>query len=388
MAEIFYSKRQLKLRDKYRRAVREIILPEVAEIDATDVMRKPLIRKLVSPPLELTRLSVPKKYGGLEASKTDVCIIAEEIGYGCPAMIPFLEVAQLYTYVLKLGGTAAQQKRYLSRLAAGEIGAYALTDLGPGSDPAAMKTTAVRRGRGFVLNGGKRLITFADMADFFALFASEDPARGADGISAFVVEKGAAGLKLAKHNKLMGLKGHRAFNLKLDNLRVPAENRVGKKGQGLRLALGVLNNTRISLAFGYVGLARAALEAAVDYASEREVAGNKLTRFQGVTFPIAEVATQIDAARLLAYRAAVMSEKNAHHRRQTSMAKAFAADALIASVDLANRVLGGSGCDAAFPVERYLRDAYSWIAAQGTPEVQKLIISREIFAEAKKRRSG
>jgi len=386
MAEIFYTKRQLKLRDKYRKAVREIIIPEVEKIDATDVIERPLVKKLISPPLSLSSLSVPKKYGGLEMSKVDVCIIAEEIGYGCPAMIPFLEIAQLYTHVLKIGGTEAQQKRFLSRLVDGKLGAYALTDEGPGSDPASMKTRAVQKGKEFVLNGSKRLITFADMADMFALFATEDPKAGVDGISAFIVDKDTKGLVLDKHNKLMGLKGHRAYNLKLKNLKVPYASRIGKKGTGLKTALGVLNNTRISLAFGYVGLARASLEVAVKFASEREVAGRKISRYQGVSFPIAEVATEIDAARMLAYRAAVMSEKGVYHRKQTSMAKYFAGQVLIKSVDLANRVLGGYGSDTIYPAERYLRDAYAWIAAQGTSEVQRLVIGREIFSELKKKK--
>jgi alkylation response protein AidB-like acyl-CoA dehydrogenase len=386
MAETFYSKKQLKLRDRYRKAVREIIAPEVVEIDATDVIKRPLVEKLISPPLSLSKLSVPRKYGGLEMSKLDVCIVAEEIGYGCPAMIPFLEIAQLYTHVLKIGGTEAQQKRFLSRLVNGEIGAYALTDAGPGSDPASMKTRAVKKGKEFVLNGNKRIITFADMADMFALFATEDPKLGVDGISAFIVDKDSKGLVLDNHCELMGLKGHRAYNLKLKNLKVPFGNRIGKKGTGLRTALGVLNNTRISLAFGYVGLARASLEVAVKFASEREVAGRKITRFQGITFPIAELATDIDAARMLAYRAAVMSEKGVPHRKQTSMAKFFAGQTMIKAVDLANRVLGGYGSDTVYPAERYLRDAYAWIAAQGTAEVQRLIISREIFSEAKKKK--
>lgn len=386
MAEIFYSKKQLRLRDKYRKAVREIIKPEVEEIDATDVIKQPLVEKLISPPLSLSILSVPKKYGGLEMSKVDVCIIAEEIGYGCPAMIPFLEIAQLYTHVLKIGGTEAQQKRFLTRIVNKEIGAYALTDAGPGSDPGSMKTRAVQKGERFVLNGNKRLITFADMADMFALFATEDPQKGVDGISAFIVDKDSKGLILEKHNLLMGLKGHRAYDLKLRNLEVPYSSRIGKKGTGLKTALGVLNNTRISLAFGYVGLARAALEVAVDFASEREVAGRKIKSFQAISFPLAELATDIDAARLLAYRAAVMSQKGAHHRKQTSMAKFFAGQTMIKAVDLANRVLGGYGSDSAFPAERYLRDAYAWIAAQGTAEVQRLIISRELFAGAGKRK--
>jgi acyl-CoA dehydrogenase len=381
MAEFFYTKDQIELRTKYRSLVAEHITPRAREIDEKDRIPKDLVEKLVKPPFSLTGLSIPKKFGGLEMGKVDVCIIAEEIGYGLPCLIPFLEIAQLYTYVIKLGGTDEQQKRFLSRIAGGEIGCYALTDEGPGSDPASMKSTAAAAAGGFVLNGRKRLITFADMADLFALFANEDPAGGAKNISAFIVEKGTPGLTLDKHCELSGLRGHRAYDLKLKDLNVPADNRIGQRGDGLRLALKVLNNTRISLAFGYVGLSRAALDAALKFAKERVVAKEPIIKNQGISFPIAEIATEIDAARLLAYRAAAMSEKTDDHRKQTSMAKMFAGEVLIKAVTLANRVLGGYGADMEHTVERYVRDAFAWIAAQGTREVQKTIISREIIGK-------
>jgi len=381
MADIFYSPEQKQLQAIYREAVREHIIPRVREIDETDRIPKDLVEKLLKPPFSLTALSVPKRLGGLEMDKVSVCIIAEEIGYGCPALIPFLEIAQLYTHVILLGGTPEQQERFLTRIAKGNIGCYALTDEGPGSDPASMKSTAALDGKDFVLNGKKRLITFADMSDLFAIFANEDPSQGAKAISAFIVEKGAPGLKLTKHCECMGLKGHRAYNFTMENMKVPQENRIGKTGEGLRIALKVLTKTRISLAFGFVGLARAAYEASVDFAKKRQIAGKALSERQTVQFALAELATRIDAARLLAYRAAYLSDRTDNHRKQTSMAKYFAGDTLIIAVDLANRIHGGFGGETDYPVERYLRDAYTWIAAQGTNDVQKLIISREILED-------
>jgi len=379
MAETFYTKEQIELREKYRELAKEHILPRVKEIDEKDRIPKDLIEKLVKPPFSLTALSIPKEYGGLELGKIEVCVIAEEIGAVCPALIPFLEIAQLYTYVIKLGGTEEQKKRFLTRLAQGEIGCYALTDEGPGSDPARMKSTAEEVEDAFILNGKKRLITFADMADLFALFASEDPSAGGRGISCFIVEKGTPGLKLERHCPLFGLRGHRAYDLKMENLKVPKENRIGKKGEGLRLALKVLNNTRISLAFGYIGLARSALELAIKFAREREVMGAPLKSYQAVSFPLAELATELEAARLLAYRAVVLSEREVEHRKETSMAKMFAGEVLVKATSLASRVLGGYGADRDWDAERYLRDAFAWIAAQGTLEIQKLIIAREIL---------
>jgi len=292
-----------------------------------------------------------------------------------------MEIGQLYSYVLLLGGTDDQQKRFLSALAEGKIGCYALTDEGPGSDPARMKSTATETDDGFLLNGKKRLITFADLADLFAIFANENPSKGARGVSAFIFPQGIEGLKLDRHVEYLGLLGHRAYDISMHDIKVPKDNRIGGQGDGLRLALSVLNVTRISLAWGYCGLARAALEACIEFSKEREIGNQPLGEYQSIRFAIAELATQIDAARMLAYRASVMEDKKLKHRRETSMAKLATANALINSVDLAVRIHAGYGGDKEFktPVERYLRDAYSWIAAQGTPEVQKLVISRELF---------
>ena len=381
MAETFYTKEQLALREKYRALVKEHVMPRVKEIDDNDRIPKDLIEKLTKAPFFLPALSVPKKFGGHEIGKVEVCIIAEEIGYGCPALIPFLEIAQLYTYVIKLGGTEDQQKRFLGRIASGEVGCYALTDEASGSDPASMKASATKTDKGFLLNGRKRLISYADFSDIFALFANEEPGSGGKGVSAFIVDKNTKGLTLDKHNVLCGLKGHRAYELKLENLFVPSEDRIGGKGDGLKIALKVLSNTRISLSFGHVGLARAALECAVRFAKERVIAGTPISRHQGIAFPVAEIASEIDAARLMAYRAAVLSERGVDHRKETSMAKYLAGKVMMRAVEQANLILGGYGSDVEYPVERNCRDALAWIAAQGTPEIHRVIVAREIFGK-------
>ncbi|HME55784.1 MAG TPA: acyl-CoA dehydrogenase family protein [Candidatus Lokiarchaeia archaeon] len=381
MSDIFLNPDQLQLREQYRELVKDEILPHVKEIDEKDVIPRELVKKLAEEPFRLPALSVPKEYGGLGLSVLDVCVIAEEIGFGCPALIPFMEIAQLYVHVIKIGGTEEQKQRFLSQLAEGKIGCYALTDEGPGSDPATMATAVEKDDQGYVMNGHKRIITFADMADLFAIFGKVGADGGAKSITAFIIEKGTEGLTLEKHCEALGLKGHRAYNLSLENISIPEENRIGEEGAGLKLALNVLNTTRISLSCGYVGLARAALEAAISFAKQRKVAGKPIGDNQGVSFPIAEVATEIDAARLLAYRAAMMEDAGLPHRKETSMGKFYAGNTLIKAVDMANRVLGGYGSDVDFPVERYLRDAYTWIAAQGTNEVQKLVVSRELLKD-------
>lgn len=375
---MFLTKDELELREEYRELVRREVAPFVEEIDEKDVVPRALVEKLVKPPFSLTALSIPPEFGGLGHGAVKVGLVAEELGHACPALIPFLEIAQLYGHVIVKGGSAEQKERFLTRLANGEIGCYALTDEGPGSDPASMTTVAKPASDGYELSGLKRIITFADMADLFAIFAKrEDVDDPVESISAFVVEKGTPGLKLESHCRAVGLRGHRAYNVRLEGVRVPRENLIEKAG--LRLALSVLNTTRVSLAFGFVGLARAAYEAAVKFAGERVVRGRPISQRQAISFPIAELATQIDAARLLALRAARMEEAGLRHRKETSMAKYYAGDVLLKAVDLAARVHGGFAGDEEYPVQRFLRDAYTWVAAQGTTEVQKLVVAREIF---------
>lgn len=383
MADVFLTNEQKALKKKYHALVAEHIAPRAREIDEQDRVPKDLLDKLTREPFRLSALSVPKKFGGLELGQLEIGLIGEEIGYGYPALIPLMEIAQLYSHVLLIGGTEKQQKRFLTQLAEGKIGCYALTDEGPGSDPAKMKSTAKPDGDGFKIFGQKRLITFADLADLFAIFANEAPEKGAKGISAFIVERGTAGLRLVRHVPYLGLLGHRAYDLSLEGIPVSIENRIGGQGDGLKIALSVLSITRISLSWGYIGLARAALEASIQFAKTRQISDQPLSRQQSIRFALAEIATQIDAARMMAYRASIMADQKMTHRKETAMSKLACAEVLIKSVDLASRIHAGYAGDKDYPVpvERYLRDAYSWISAQGTPEVQKMIISREMLSE-------
>ena len=380
MAVTFFSEDEKKLREKYRELVKEFILPREIEIDETDRIPRDLIEKLVGEPFYLPSLSVPSKFGGKNYSNVEVGIISEEIGYGCPTLIPFLEIAQLYSHVIILGGTEAQKEKFLGALANGKIGAYALTDEGPGSDPARMITRAVKKGNKYLLSGKKRIITYADLADLIAVFALEDPSKGAKGISAFILEKeGIKGVKFERRIDTFGLRGHRAFDILLDAAEVPEENKIGETGEGLKLALKVLNITRISLAWGFIGLARRSLESTIEWAKVREIAGKKIKDFEYISFSIAELATQIEASRLLAYRASIMADRGKWHRKETSMAKWYAGEIMLKAVDIANRIYAGYGADPKYPVEKFLRDAYTWHPAQGTNEVQKFIIARELL---------
>ncbi len=378
MTDIFLTDSQIKLRNDVHDYMTNEVLPYVQKIDEDDVIPQQLIKKLLANPLRLTALSVPKAYDGMNQSTLETCIVAEEVGYICPALIPLVEVAQLFTYGLLYGGNDRQKDYFLPKLAKGMVGCYSLTDNGPGSDPAGMKTTAVKTYGGFSLNGKKRLVTFADISEFYILFAKTSPEKGGRGISGFVIEGKPDGLVFESHVETMGLKGHRAFNIVLENLIVPENNIIGNKDEGLKLALEILNTTRISLAAGYTGLARASYDAAVGFAKQRIVGNKPIIENQAISFPLSDLLAEIEASRMLTYRAAMMHDNGIKHRKETSLAKFYSAQTLIKSVELANRVLGAYGATSDYPVERYLRDAFSWISAQGTNEVQKLIVSREL----------
>ncbi len=378
MTDVFLTDAQIKLRGQTRDYMAQEVTPIAEKIDRDDVVPETLVRKLLAPPLRLTAMSVPKDYNGMGLSTLDVCVVAEQVGYACPALIPLVEIAQLFAHGLLFGGTEQQKKNYLTRLANGMVGCYALTDEGPGSDPAGMKSTAAKTEKGYVLNGRKRLVTFADISEFYILFAKTSPEKGGKGISGFILEGKPGGLVFESHAQTMGLRGHRAFNIRLDNLFVPEQNLLGKADEGLKLALEILNTTRISLAAGFTGLAAAAFDTAVKFAKQRTVAGKPIMENQAISFPLSELAARIDASRLLTYRVALMHDKGMRHKKETSLAKFYAAETLVSAVELASRVLGAYGASPDYPVERYLRDAFSWIAAQGTIEVQKLVVSREL----------
>jgi alkylation response protein AidB-like acyl-CoA dehydrogenase len=321
-------------------------------------------------------LSYPEAYGGSGRGITYSCIVMEALGRTCPALVTYIEIAELFGGVLLSGGTQEQRSEYLGRLAAGQVGAYALTDATPGSDPGSMTSEAVELGDRYRLRGTKRHITYFDIADFFVVFA-----RAANGITAFVLDKPDSGIEVIRRSEWSGLRGHTAWDFSFD-VEVPPSARIGAEGTGLRLALDVLNHTRITLAAGHCGLAGAALDLATDFAQTRTVGGRPLWENQAIGFAIVEAQARVEAARLLTYHAARLSEKGIPHRRETSQAKFAAAEALLQAVGMCNRVLGGLGGHLDTPAERYLRDAYTWVAAHGTIEILKLAVAREVFGRA------
>jgi len=368
----------LELKKKVREFAEKEIRPLVPEIEKKNKIPDELIEKIYNPPNAFQATSFPKEYGGKGMGVLGFTAIAEEIAYFNGACGILVEIGELSGSSI-LFGTENQKKEFLPKLTQeGKIFAFAMTEPHCGSDAAAITTTAEADGDEYVINGRKWYISFADEAQYFVITAKTSPEKGARGISLFVAEKG-PGVRLGKELIPMGLRGHRPFEVIFENCRVPKENLIGEEGRGLGYAVRTLHRCRISLAAGYLGLARAALDKAIEYAKERKAFGRSLYEFQAISFPIAEALADLEAARLLVYKAAWMYDKGENVAKESAMAKELASRVLLKAVDIAVTTLGGYGTIEDFDVERYYRDAKTWVFAQGTPEILKLTVSRSIF---------
>lgn len=372
--------------EEVRRQAREFaereIAPIAAEIDEKDELPWDLWGKMAQPPYCYTGQFIPKEYGGYPRKLVDMCLITEELacaGQGA-ITVAVIEVAGVGTAPIVTAGSHAQKQKWLPPIAAGQaIGCFALTEPGAGSDAAAIETRAERTGDYYVLNGRKRYASFASICRHAVVFAKTDPAKGARGISAFVVEQGTPGFSVIEKVPCIGMHGHQDEEVLLENCRVPAENLLGEEGRGLHYALATLDDTRTTLVGGFIGLARAALEAAVKFAKARSTFGQPIAEYQAIRFPLADISVEIDAARLLMLRAAWLGDQGQRHTAETAAAKAYASEVLIKATNLAVEVHGGFGGTKRFPVERFLRDGRIWVFAQGAPNIMKLIVARDLF---------
>lgn len=371
---------QKELQQQVREFTQKYVAPIAAKVDETDTIPKDLIKIIRSSPYKYTAAWIPKKYGGLELNKVDICILMEEIGYASLPIATLIEVSGVTTLPIVFGGTEAAKQKYLTKHAKGEIfAAFSLTEEGAGSDAGSIQTRAEKTGDEYVLNGQKRLVSMAELADIFIIFAKTDLTKRRHSISAFVVEKEFPGLTLGRRRTCFGVKGHQTYDLVLEDCRVPVENRIGEEGRGFKYALMTFDDTRPTLACGYVGLARAALDIALEFAKNRETFGQPLIEHEAIKFPITEIATEIECARLLAYKAAWLADNGLWHKKEASMAKYYCAELAVRAAMAAMKILGGFGSTKDYPIERFLRDATTFTVAQGSPEIQRLVVARELL---------
>mgnify|MGYP005812841159 CR=1 FL=1 len=370
---------QLAFRDGVRRFCRDAIEPRAAEIDATGAFPTDLFRKMGE--LGYMGAPYPEEWGGAGADAVMVCALLEEVSRASGAIGSSLNAhISLASSVIANHGTREQKARYLTELTTGrKIGAFGLTEPSGGSDAAACQTRAVRRGDRYVITGTKAFITNSTVADVFVVTARTAEGRGSSGVSAFILERGMPGFTVGKDDHKMGMHGSPTAQLFLDEVEVPAENLVGDEGKGFRQFAQTLDRGRINVAALSIGLAQAAFEAAVAYARERRQFGRPIAAFQGIQWPIAEMATEIEAARLLTLNAARMADAGLPVKLEASMAKFYAAEASLRACGAAVEIHGGYGYMRACPVERYYRDAKMYQIGEGTSQIQRMVIAREIL---------
>ena len=377
------TEEQREIRDLIRELARERIAPRAAEIDKTAEFPWDVV--------ELFRehgifgVMYDEEYGGLGASALLTLVAIEEVSKVCATSGLILAVQELGSLGLKLAGSDEQKERYLPRLATGEwLTAYALTEPGSGSDSAAMRSEARREGDEYVIKGSKRFITNAGVADLYTVFAKTDPATGHDGISAFLVESTSPGFEVGRIEPKMGIKGSTTGEIFFNDMRIPADNLLGEEGEGFKIAMRILDRSRPGVAAQALGIAQGATDYALEYAKTRETMGKPIAQHQLIQAKLADMETETEAARGLLYRFGQMADAGVDGPELTkasAMAKLKCGDVAMWVTTEAVQILGGYGYIKEYPVERFMRDAKITQIYEGTQEVQRLVIAREMVRE-------
>jgi butyryl-CoA dehydrogenase len=372
---------QKAVQDMARDFADKEVAPIAAELDRNHRFPAEIIKKMGT--LGLMGVSIPEKYGGAGFDTVSYIVALEEISRACGSTGVIMSVNNsLYSDPVYKNGTEAQKERFLTPYASGQkLGCFALSEPGTGSDAAAQSTVAVRDGKHFVLNGVKNWITNGAEADAAVVFAMNDRSKGNRGISAFLVEKGTPGFTVGKREEKLGILASSTTQLVFEECRIPEENLLGKEGEGFRIAMSTLDGGRIGIAAQANGIAEAALRAGVKYGAERKAFGTKVVDFQGIQWYIADMATRLEAARLLTYRAAVLKDAGAKHTKEAAMAKYYASDNANFVATTALQMFGGYGYVKEYPAERHFRDARITPIYEGTNEIQRLVISASVIKE-------
>jgi alkylation response protein AidB-like acyl-CoA dehydrogenase len=380
MNDLFYlTDEQRMIRDLARKVARERVAPHAARYDEAETYPEDSMRAIIE--AGFYAIWVPEAYGGSDLGCLALALVCEEIAYACAASGTQYLAQALGGLPILLFGSEAQKKKYLPGLASGEIlSAFSLSEPGAGSDAAGLKTAAIRRGDHYVLNGSKQWCTNGDHADVITVFATVDPSKRAKGVTAFLVEKGTPGLEVGKKERKMGIRASPTVALHFTDCAIPVDQRLGAEGEGFTIAMATLDVTRPSTGSLAVGIAQAALDAAVGYAKERQQFGQPIAAFQGIQFMLADMAMQTHAARLMVHHAARQVDTGIRgNTYEASMAKCWAGDAAMKVATDAVQVFGGYGYTREFPVERFMRDAKIMQIYEGTSQIQRLIIAKELL---------
>lgn len=369
---------QTMVRDTARAFAERVLRPRAAEFEANQKIPPEVLREMAT--LGLMGVNVPADLGGAEAGAVAYALAMMEIARGCASTAVTMAVTNMVAEVITMFGTMEQKRRYVPRLVQGELlaGSFALSEPEAGSDPGSMRTTATREGDHWVIRGTKQWITSGDFAGIFVVWARTG-GPGTSGISAFLVEAGTPGLKVGRHEDKMGLRASSTVPLVFDDCAVPADALLGELHGGFRIAMMALDGGRIGIASQAIGIATAALEEGVRYATTRKQFGRPIADFQAIQWMIADSRTELDAARMLALRAALLKERKMPFSREAAMAKLFASEAAFAICDRMVQIHGGYGYTREFPVERHLRDVRVTRIYEGTSEIQRTVIARNLL---------
>ncbi len=375
------TEEQVMLRDMVREFAKNEIEPVAAEFDEKNAFPLDNFKKMAE--LGLLGIPFPEEYGGAGMDTVSMALAIEEVARACAGTcLSMAAHISLCATPIYLFGTEAQKRKYLVPLAQGQVlGSFCLTEPGSGSDAGAARTTAVRQGDHYVLNGSKMYVTNAGYADTFIVFAKTEPEKGVHGISAFIVEKGFEGFVVGKKEDKLGVRASDTRPVSIENCRVPAENLLGAENQGFKVALKTLDGGRVGIGAMAVGIAQAALDKATAYAKERQAFGKPIADLQAIRWMLADMATEIMAARLLVHHSARLRDRGKPYTKEAAMAKLFASEMAMRATKNAIQIFGGYGFCKDYPVERYWRDAKLTVIGEGTSEIQRIVISRELLKE-------
>ncbi|RJP65874.1 MAG: acyl-CoA dehydrogenase [Candidatus Abyssobacteria bacterium SURF_17] len=372
------TEEQESLRRTVQKFAEKEIAPIAAEAEEKAEFHREIFEKLAD--IGLLGIACPEEYGGAGLDYSTYIVVVEEIAKHCLATAVGLGVQNLPQIMIDRFGTKEQKEKYLSPLSSGKkLGAFALTEPGAGSDASSLKTSAVRDGDGYVLNGTKVFITHGGVADIYLVMAKTQPEKGAHGISSFIVEDGTPGFSFGKVEKKMGLRASPTREIIFEDCRIPRESLVGKEGDGFKIAMIALDSGRITIGAAAVGVAQAALNEAVKYAKQREQFGQPIASFQGIQFMLADMATSIRAARNLVREAAYLKDSGQAFSHVAAMAKLYATDTAMKVTTDAVQIFGGYGYMQDYPVERLMRAAKVTQIVEGTNQIQRMVIARNLL---------
>jgi alkylation response protein AidB-like acyl-CoA dehydrogenase len=385
MMDYFLSEDQVMIKELTRQIAEEKVVPVRGELDEKEEFPWEIMKALAKS--DLFGLFIPEEYGGLGKGGFELCIAVEELSRACLGVSTTYAANALGTYPILLFGSDEQKKKYLSDIAAGKrLVAFGLTEANAGSDAAGIQTTARLEGNEYILNGTKQWITNGGEAEIYTIIAMTDKMKGARGASAFIVEKGTPGFNFGKKEKKMGIRTSSTRELIFDNCRIPKENIVGREGYGFIVAMKILDNARTGVGAQGVGVAQGAFEEAVKFAKKRIQFGQPVISFQAVQHMLADMATEIEAARSLVYSVARYIDSGAKDvSKESAMAKVFATDIAMRVTTNAVQVMGGSGYMREYPVEKMMRDAKILQIYEGTNQIQRNVIGLSLIKEAAKK---